>query len=135
MKKTVLLIEDDYLDIESVKRAFKKLNVDCDLHVAHNGADGLALLTGSASQNTRITPDIIILDINMPKMSGIEFLRIVKNYYSFKNIKIFILTTSMEEYDKFSTETLGIDGYIIKPLSFTAPVSPETAKFIDALLN
>jgi CheY-like chemotaxis protein len=135
MKKTVLLIDDDYLDVESVKRAFKKLNVDCDLHVAHNGADGLTMLTGSASDNTRIIPDIIILDINMPKMSGVEFLRIIKNYYSLKNIKIFILTTSMEEYDKFSTENLGIDAYIIKPLSFKDPVSPETKKLIDALLN
>lgn len=135
MKKTILLIDDDYLDIESVKRAFKKLDVDCELHIAHNGADGLAMLTGNASGNLRINPDILILDINMPKMNGLEFLRIIKNYYSFKNIKIFILTTSMEEYDKFSTESLGIDAYILKPLNFKEPVSPETRKLMDALLT
>lgn len=54
----------------------------------------------------------------MPKMSGIEFLRIIKNYYSFKNIKIFILTTSSDDYDRLAAESLGVDGFLLKPLDF-----------------
>jgi CheY-like chemotaxis protein len=135
MKKKVLLIEDDYLDVESVKRALKKMHADVDLHVAHNGVDGLALLTGSADGGTKLLPDIIILDINMPKMNGLEFLRIIKNYYSLKDIKIFILTTSAEEYDKIATENLGVHGYILKPLDLKHNGSLESMKLIRAILN
>jgi len=114
MKKTILLVEDDYLDVENIKRTFKKLNLDNDLHVAHNGVDALALLT---QENKKIVPDIIILDINMPKMNGLEFLGIIKSYYSLKNLRTYMLTTSSEQYDKIAAENLGVSGYIIKPLS------------------
>src|SRR5688572_27537034 len=101
-QKKILLIEDDYLDVISVKRTLNKLKVDHELFIAHNGADGLALLNGNSPDNVKISPDIILLDINMPRMNGLEFLRIVKNYYSFNNIKIYIMTTSAEEYDKIA---------------------------------
>ena len=65
MKKTILLIDDDYLDVESVKRALKKLKADYDLFTAHNGVDGLAMLTGNVPGKSKIIPDIIILDIIM----------------------------------------------------------------------
>jgi CheY-like chemotaxis protein len=133
MKKTILLIEDDYLDVESVKRALKKLNVSYDLHVAHNGVDGLALLTGNSPDKKKIIPDVIILDINMPKMNGIEFLGIIKNYYSMKNIKTFVLTTSGEEYDKIAAMNLGVDGYILKPLDFKNKNSQDTLKLLEQL--
>lgn len=132
--KTILLIEDDYVDVESVRRLFKKQNLPVLLHVAHNGVDGLALLTGNSPNGTKITPDIILLDINMPKMNGIEFLRIIKNYYSFKNIKTFILTTSGEEYDKLAAESLGVNGYLLKPLDFKK-ANKETEALIEAINN
>ena len=132
-KKNILLIEDDYLDVESVKRALKKISIDFDLHVAHNGVDGLAMLTGDEKE--RIVPDLILLDINMPKMNGIEFLRIIKNYYSLKNIKTFILTTSAEEYDKILTENLGVHGYIIKPLDFKKPGTQDTLRLLEELMR
>jgi CheY-like chemotaxis protein len=128
--KTILLIEDDYLDVESVKRNFKKLNINHILHVAHNGVDAINLLT---SDKDRIIPDIILLDINMPKMNGLEFLQIVKNYYSLKNIQIFIITTSAEEYDKISTQHLGVVGYILKPLDFKQADNLDVKKLIQAL--
>lgn len=112
--KRILLVEDDYLDVESIKRVFKKANIEHELYVVHNGVDAITLLTQSAN---RLIPDIIILDINMPKMSGIEFLSIIKSYYSLKNIKVYILTTSSEQYDKISTESHGVCGYIVKPLA------------------
>lgn len=122
MKKTILLIDDDYLDIESVNRALKKLNAEFEVFVAHNGVDGLAALTGNA-EGTKVVPDIILLDINMPKMNGIEFLRIIKSYYSLKSIKTFVLTTSAEDYDRIAAENLGVSGYLIKPLNFNSESS------------
>ena len=128
--KTILLIEDDYLDVESVKRTLKKSNIDHILHVAHNGVDALNMLT---RDENKIAPDVILLDINMPKMNGLEFLQIIKNYYSLKNIKIFIITTSSEEYDKISAEHLGISGYILKPLDFKNASYPDILKLLDEL--
>lgn len=114
-QKKILLIEDDYLDVISVQRTLKKLKIEHELFVAHNGVDGLEMLTGNSPDKQKVQPDVILLDINMPKMNGLEFLRIVKNYYSLNNIKIFILTTSAEEYDRIAAENLGIAGYILKP--------------------
>ncbi len=116
--KTILLIEDDYVDVESVKRSLKKINAPHILHVAHNGADALEMLTQTNNEANKMSPDVILLDINMPKMNGLEFLRIIRNYYSLKNIKIFIITTSEEEFDKIAADALGVDGYITKPLDF-----------------
>ncbi len=116
-KKSILLVEDDYLDVISVQRLLTKLNADYQLYVAHNGVDALEYLNGS-ERREKILPDVILLDLNMPKMSGLEFLRIVRNYYSLKNIKIFVMTTSAEEYDVVATQQLGASGYIIKPLNF-----------------
>jgi CheY-like chemotaxis protein len=136
--KTILLVEDDYLDVTSVKRSLSKLNIDYELHVAHNGVDALALLNGNSPDGTKIKPDIIILDLNMPKMNGIEFLGIIKNYYSLKSIKVFVMTTSSEEYDRAAAENLGITGYILKPLDFEKskdlPAS-STYQLMSELLN
>jgi CheY-like chemotaxis protein len=131
--KRILLVEDDYLDIISVKRALTKLNVEYTLHVAHNGAEALSMLMGSSAEYVNLHPDIILLDINMPKMNGIEFLEIIKKYYSLSNIKVFIMTTSSEQYDKTSAERLGISGYILKPLDFDTNEKSESAKSISLL--
>jgi CheY-like chemotaxis protein len=134
-EKSILLVEDDYLDVTSVKRALKKLNVEHALHVVHNGADALDLLNGTENKS-KIFPDIILLDINMPKMNGLEFLRVIKNYYTFNNIKIFIMTTSAEEYDKLAAQNLGIAGYILKPLDFNySDSNTDIESLRQALLN
>jgi CheY-like chemotaxis protein len=135
--KTILLVEDDYLDIKSLERLLKKNRIDHTLLVAHNGEDAIELLTNNEN-GTKVKPDIIILDINMPKMNGIEFLRVIKNYYAFQRIPIFITTTSSEEYDKLTAENLGIDGYIIKPFEFYDPAktghTSDSAKLLTELL-
>lgn len=135
MKKKILLIDDDYLDVESVKRVLKKLNVPHELFVAHNGVDGLAMLTGNSPDAVKITPDIIILDINMPKMNGIELLGIIKSYYSLNSIKTFILTTSSEDYDKIASENLGVHGYILKPLTFNDKASKDALKLLEEIMR
>lgn len=135
MKKKILLIDDDYLDVESVKRVLKKLNVPHELFVAHNGVDGLAMLTGNSPDTVKIIPDIIILDINMPKMNGIELLGIIKSYYSLNSIKTFILTTSSEDYDKIASENLGVHGYILKPLTFNEKASKDALKLLEEIMR
>jgi CheY-like chemotaxis protein len=131
--KTVLLIEDDYLDVESVKRAFKKHQIDVNLVVAHNGSDGLAMLTGTTPSEAPVEPDVILLDINMPKMSGLEFLRIIRNYSNLRNIKTFIITTSGEEYDKIAARNQNVTGYIIKPLDFSNIKSADVQLLLNEL--
>jgi CheY-like chemotaxis protein len=130
--KNILLVEDDYLDIESVKRALKKLKIEHNLMIAHNGVDALGILT---SEDTKVTPDVILLDLNMPKMNGMEVLTIIKNYYSLKNIKTFIITTSGEEYERMAAQNLGVTGYIIKPLSFKEPMSDDVALLLKELTS
>ena len=137
-KKTILLVEDDYLDVTSVKRSLSKLTIDYELHIAHNGVDALALLNGNSPDGIKIKPDIIILDLNMPKMNGMEFLGIIKNYYSLKSIKVFVMTTSSEEYDRAAAENLGITGYILKPLDFEKSKdahASSTYQLLSELLN
>ncbi len=114
-KHTILLVEDDELDIISVQRSLKKLGSDYELHTAYNGKEALYLLT---EQKPGLMPDVILLDLNMPKMNGIEFLKILRNHKEMKHIRVFIMTTSADTTDRLATEELGISGYIIKPLNY-----------------
>lgn len=115
-KHTILLVEDDELDTISVERSLKKLESEYTLQTAYNGIEALQILRNSDSG---ALPDVILLDLNMPKMNGIEFLRIVRNDEDMKDIKVFIMTTSSESSDRDQAEELGISGYIIKPLNYT----------------
>lgn len=113
-KHTILLIEDDELDIISVQRSLKKLETEYELHTAYNGIEALYML-----RNAHIFPDVILLDLNMPKMNGIEFLGLLRADKALKDIRVFIMTTSSESADRDLAEELGISGYIIKPLNYT----------------
>lgn len=114
-KHTILLIEDDELDIISVGRSLKKMESEYALHTAYNGIEALNMLK---NPELPFTPDVILLDLNMPKMNGIEFLRVLREDEDLKHIKVFIMTTSSESSDREETEQLGISGYIIKPLNY-----------------
>ena len=111
--RPILLIEDDQIDMMAIQRSFKNLNIKNPLNVACNGEEGLELI-----QQTTEIPCLIILDINMPKMSGIEFLKIVKSDPNYKTIPVVILTTSNDENDKIICYTYGAAGYIIKPIDY-----------------
>lgn len=114
-KKIILLIEDDQLDVISVERSLNKIDQNYELHTAYNGIEALEVL----KENQDNLPDVILLDLNMPKMNGIEFLKIIKADNRYKDINVFIMTTSGEEADRRTAEELGISGYLIKPLNFT----------------
>jgi CheY-like chemotaxis protein len=116
MKKyKILLVEDDELDIISVKRSLMKLDEAYELETAYNGKEALQILKQDYPADL---PDVILLDLNMPKMNGIEFLKALRTDETLKNIKVFIMTTSAESVDRSTTEQLGISGYIIKPLNY-----------------
>ena len=110
----ILLVEDDEVDVMNVKRAFTKNNIKNKLFVAGNGVVALDMLRNSIVP----LPRIIILDINMPKMNGIEFLKIIREDENLKNISVFVMTTSNEDSDKINAYNLNVAGYILKPLSF-----------------
>lgn len=114
-KHSILLIEDDELDIISVQRSLKKIDGEYKLYVAYNGKEALSLLL---DHQPALVPDVILLDLNMPKMNGIEFLEVLRGNEKLKDIKVFIMTTSAETADRTATEALGISGYVIKPLNY-----------------
>jgi CheY-like chemotaxis protein len=115
----ILLVEDDYLDIMNVERELKKLNINLPLHVARNGREALNMLRGEGgSAKINPAPKVVLLDINMPKMNGIEFLEAVRQDPELMHLNVFIMTTSNEETDRLAAQNLRATGYIVKPLSF-----------------
>jgi CheY-like chemotaxis protein len=124
-KHTILLIEDDELDVISVERSLKKIESEYELYTAYNGIEAFKMLKDN---NLALLPDVILLDLNMPKMNGIEFLSMLRADETLKNIKVFIMTTSSEGTDRKMAEKLGISGYVIKPLNYT-----DNTKRTDAM--
>ena len=108
-----LFIEDDEIEFIKFKKAFEKLGFKHHITLAKNGEEALQILN-----NTDNLPHLIILDLNMPKMDGLEFLRILKQNEYLKYIPAVIITTSKNNEDILATYNLGIAGYIIKPLSY-----------------
>ena len=123
--KPILLVEDDQVDAMTVKRALKDIKVTNRLDITNNGEEALAFLKNPENEK----PGIILLDLNMPKMNGIEFLRIAKSDDDLKKIPVVVLTTSKEEQDKVSSFNLGVAGYMIKPVDYLKFV--EVVKTID----
>lgn len=118
-KHIILLVEDDELDVISVRRALNKIQFDHELVTAYNGIEALDKLRGNKGfQAINPLPDVILLDINMPKMNGIEFLSVLRSDPDLMHLKVIIMTTSAEQRDRVATENLGIFGYLIKPLNF-----------------
>jgi CheY-like chemotaxis protein len=115
-KNIILLVEDDELDVISVKRSFRNLGDEYELHTAYNGIEALSLMN---EIEPRLKPDVILLDLNMPKMNGIEFLKIIRKDENLRQLKVFVMTTSADIRDREEAEALGISGYIIKPLNYT----------------
>ena len=113
-RKPILLVDDDRVDVMTTKRALKDINVTNPVYTAGNGEEALELLREGENEK----PGVILLDLNMPKMNGIEFLRVIKNDDSLKRIPVVVLTTSKEEEDKVESFSLGVAGYMIKPVDY-----------------
>ena len=111
----ILLVEDDAVDVMNVRRAFKESHIVNPLFVAGNGVDALEKLrSGEVPRGRRL----VLLDLNMPRMSGIEFLREVRNDPELHAIPVVVLTTSDNDRDKMDAYDLNVAGYLIKPVTF-----------------
>jgi CheY-like chemotaxis protein len=109
----ILLIEDDQIEIMKLHRTVSKLQLTHKITEAKNGEAALEYL-----RSNNVLPDIILLDLNMPRMSGIEFLSILKADENLKYLPIVILTTSENRVDLLQCYKIGIAGYVIKPLKY-----------------
>ena len=113
----ILLVEDDEVDVMNVRRAFDKNRILNPLHVASDGAEGLRMLRdGSVPSDRRI----VLLDLNMPRMNGIEFLRELRADPQLHAIPVVILTTSNDDRDRIEAYNLNVAGYLLKPVTFVS---------------
>jgi len=112
--QTILLVEDDVVDKMLVQRALSDLAIECKLEVVSNGEAALEYLRDS--QHRR--PDLVLLDLNMPRLNGIEFLEIVKHDPLLRCLPVVVLTTSREDSDKKASFEKGAAGYIVKPAEY-----------------
>ena len=111
----LVLIEDDDIDVMNVKRALERAHVTNPLFVAQNGLEGLELLRSDKVPRDR---RLVLLDLNMPKMNGIEFLRELRGDPALKSTPVVVLTTSDDDRDKIQAYDLNVAGYLLKPVTF-----------------
>lgn len=130
----ILLVEDDNLDVIDVGRTLDKMAILYKMDVARNGEEAVRLLSEKTDAGAEL-PDFIILDINMPKMNGFEFLEALHGHNQWKDLKVFMLTTSAEKEDRQAAKALGIAGYIVKPLKLNNPVSNDAFNLMIDLMN
>lgn len=112
--KPILLVEDDSVDAMTVKRAIEDLGSKDTLVRSANGEEALDYLRNETNKR----PRLILLDLNMPKMNGIEFLKHIKADNVLKRVPVIVLTTSMEDQDILRSFELSIAGYVVKPLDY-----------------
>ena len=111
----ILLVEDDQLDAMDIKRSLDKLNILYRMIVSRNGEEALQVLKNEHENSFEKLPDVILIDINMPRMNGLELLSVIRNTEEWKDLKCFMITTSDERVDKDKAGELGVSGYIVKP--------------------
>ena len=119
--KPILLVEDDSVDAMTVKRAMRDLQVNHSVIHSVNGEEAMKYLTSPDTEK----PFVILLDLNMPKMNGIEFLKVMKTSPELKTIPVIVLTTSKERQDVLDSFELGASGYMVKPVDYS--------KFVEIL--
>lgn len=128
MAHMILLIEDNQTDIELTRRAFSKSNITSELVVKEDGQEALDFLFGtesSMSDSVSVLPDLILLDLKMPKISGLEVLRHIRQNARTRRIPVVVLTSSVEESDVAAAYNLCANSYIRKPVDFK--------EFVDAV--
>ena len=116
----ILLVEDDEVDVMNVNRAFKKYKITNPLYIAGNGIEALEMLRSQNGQSPQVpkTRRLVLLDLNMPKMNGLEFLHEIRQDEDLKRTPVIVLTTSDEDKDRIEAYNLNVAGYILKPVTF-----------------
>ncbi len=111
---SILLVEDDKIDQKAIKRSFSKLRIGNPLEIANDGVEAWEILTQADGAPELKRPFMVILDINMPRMNGIELLQKIRAHETLKDTIVFILTTSNDEKDKFEAFECNVAGYMLK---------------------
>jgi CheY-like chemotaxis protein len=113
----ILLVEDDEVDVMNVQRAFERNHLTNGLFVAGNGLEALEMLRGNAIPKER---RLVLLDLNMPKMNGIEFLEALRADPELSSTPVVVLTTSNDDQDKLDAYNFNVAGYLLKPVTFNS---------------
>ena len=121
--RNILLVEDDRVDSMTIRRALEEVEINNHLDTVSNGEEALAYLLSAENE----LPALILLDLNMPMMNGMEFMQTVKKHASLKKIPVVVLTTSRAEQDISASFELGAAGYMVKPLDYR--------EFIEAVVT
>ncbi len=120
----VLVVDDDDIDVMNVRRAFEKANIHNPLFHAGDGLEALELLRGPDLPRER---RLVLLDLNMPRMNGIEFLRELRADPELRGTAVVVLTTSQAERDRLDAYGFNVAGYLVKPVRFVTFVELMTA--------
>lgn len=125
----ILLVEDNPNDVELTLHAFRKNNLSNPIRVARDGAEALEYLFGldGGGKVTHILPRVVLLDLKLPKVDGLEVLRRIKSDPRTRTLPVVVLTSSKEEQDIVESYRLGVNSYIVKPVDFE--------QFTDAVRN
>jgi CheY-like chemotaxis protein len=114
---TILLIDDDKIDIMAVERSFRDLKIANPVVVAHNGIEALEYLRGENGREKVPTPYLVLLDLNMPRMGGLEFLDELRRDTNLQSTIVFVMTTSAAEEDRARAYGKNVAGYVLKQRS------------------
>ncbi len=115
---SILLVEDDRVDVMTVQRALRRHAIANPLHVARTATDALAMLRGEGRPRLEPPPGLILLDLNLPRMSGIEFLKTLREDPDLRDLMVIVLTSSNEPNDRAAAFRYEVEDYIVKPHSF-----------------
>ncbi len=121
---SILLVEDNPVDIDLTLRAFKKNNLVNTIHVARNGVEAMEYV--KRWDNGIELPSLILLDIKLPVMDGLEVLSVLKKHETYRTIPVVILTSSSDNIDIKKAYALGANSYIVKPVDFVRFVDVAT---------
>jgi CheY-like chemotaxis protein len=113
---TILLVDDDKVDTMAVRRAFRELHITNPLIETRNGIEALERLRGENGQQKVASPCLVLLDLNMPRMGGLEFLAELRGDPSLRRTVVFVMTTSAAEEDRMRAYDRNVAGYVLKHL-------------------
>ncbi len=111
---TILLVDDDKVDVMAVKRSFRELKIANPIVEAHNGIEALDRLRGENGHEKVLSPCLVLLDLNMPRMGGVEFLDKLRRDEALRSTLVFVITTSGAEEDRARAYNMNVAGYVLK---------------------
>jgi CheY-like chemotaxis protein len=118
--RPILLVEDNPMDVDLTFEAFREHNVANPLLVCRDGEEALQFMAEHGSAADALLPTLVLLDLRLPKVDGIEILRQARNHPVWRQIPVIVLTTSRENQDIAAAYELGVNSYIVKPVDFNA---------------